>query len=348
MAAVRLHPRDKLTLISNLATMLSSGIPILEAITTLLDESKGAMREILLLLRKSLEQGHTVSDAMSKAPKTFDPVTINLVRAAEEAGTLEDSLHDLSETIKKDIAFTGRLRASMLYPMFVMVIFVGVLLMILLFVVPRISRVFAGLSVELPLPTQILMASSQFLISKYLPIIAVVVVVVVGLAMLYRLQKRALINAFLRLPLLSTLGRKIDLARFTRSMALLLKAGIPVAEALVLAKRVVVKKEVEAVVDGMIKSVESGKPMTDALRHHKHVIPPMMVRILQTAEMSGTLEKTMQELVEYFDEQVTHALKSMTDLIEPILIVVIGLMVGGMMLAIVAPIYGIVGQINTR
>ncbi len=346
--ALQLVARDKLTLISNLATMLSSGIPILEAVETLLSESKGAMREVLLLLRKSLEQGHTVSDAMSKAPKAFDPVTINLVRAAEEAGTLEDSLHDLSQTIKKDIVFTSRLRGSMLYPLFVMVIFVGVLLMILLFVVPRISRVFAGLSVELPLPTQALIASSQFLISNYLIIIAVIVVIIVGLVTFYKLQKRVLIDAFLRLPLLSSLGRKIDLARFTRSMALLLKAGIPIAEALVLAKRVVVKKEVEAVIDDMIKSVDSGNPMTDALRHHKKVIPPMMVRILQTAELSGTLEKTMQELVEYFDEQVTNALKGMTDLIEPVLIVVIGLLVGGMMLAIVAPIYGIVGQINTR
>lgn len=220
--------------------------------------------------------------------------------------------------------------------------------MILTFVVPRISRIFAGLNLELPVPTQVLIASSQFLISYYLYVIAVVVVLAIALVALYKLKKRELLNAFFKLPLFNGIGRKIDLARFTRSMALLLKSGIPIAEALILAKRVVIKKEIEVVIDDMQKSVANGKPMSDGLHKHKNVIPPIMSRIMQTAELSGTLEKTMQELVEYFDEQVSSTLKSMTDLIEPVLIVVIGLLVGGMMLAIIAPIYGIVGQISAR
>lgn len=348
MNTATLHARDKLTLISNLATMLESGIPILEAVETLLTDSKGGVRSVLLLMKESLEQGKSISDAMQRAPRAFDKVTINIIKAAEEAGTLEDVLHDVTKTIKKDMAFTDQLRASLIYPVFVLVIFFGVLAMILTFVVPRIGKIFQSLHLPLPLPTQILMQASAFTIAYYPYILAVLAILVIGLVVLFKTRKQLVIQAVFNLPLLRTLGRQIDLARFTRSMALLLRSGIPVAEALELAKGVVIKKEILRVVDAMQKSVSAGQPMTDGIKKSKKFIPPIMLRILQTAELSGTLEKTMQELAEYFDEQVTRTLKNVTELIEPVLIVVIGLLVGGMMLSIIAPIYGIISQINAR
>lgn len=345
---IALPARDKLTLISNLATMLESGIPILEAVETLLSESKGGMRSILLLMKESLEQGKPISSAMERAPRAFDKVTVNIIKAAEEAGTLEDVLRDVTKTIKKDMAFSDQLRASLIYPVFVLVIFFGVLAMILTFVVPRIGKIFESLHLALPLPTQVLMKASAFTIAYFPYILLVLAVVVVLLIVLFKTRKQLVTQALFNLPLLRKLGRQIDLARFTRSMALLLRSGIPVAEALELAKGVVNKKEILQAVDAMQKSVSSGKPMTDGIKKSKKIIPPIMLRILQTAELSGTLEKTMQELAEYFDEQVTRTLKNVTELIEPVLIVVIGLLVGGMMLSIIAPIYGIISQINAR
>src|SRR5688572_1987916 len=130
MKGPRLKARDKLTLITNLSSMLSSGIPILEAVDTLLEESKGPVREVLMLIKQGLEQGKPISEALKRAPRAFDPVTVNIVKSAEEAGTLEDALRDLQITIKKDIAFSDQLRASLVYPAFVIVIFFGVLTLI--------------------------------------------------------------------------------------------------------------------------------------------------------------------------------------------------------------------------
>lgn len=343
---VTLSNKDKLTLISNLATMLSAGIPILEAIESLLEESKGNMRKVLLLLRDSLNEGKPISQALLQAPKVFDPVTLNLIQAAEESGTLETTLKDLTKNIKKQIAFNDRLKGSLTYPMFVMAIFVLVLVVILAFVVPRIAKVFGGLRVELPPATQFMITISNALLTYWPYIIAGFAVLVVLMIVLYKLKRRAFINALLRLPGLSKLGRKIDLTHFTHSMGQLLKAGIPVAEALSLSERTVVKKEIVATVRSTREGVLAGKSLTEGLRLKKGIIPPLMIRSIETAERSGTLESAMRELSDYFEEQVDRNLKTVTTLIEPIMLVVIGLLVGGMMLAVIAPIYSLITQIK--
>lgn len=346
--AIVLNSKDKLTLISNLATMLSAGIPILEAVDTLLTESKGNLRKMLLLLKSSLTEGKPISDALAQAPRVFDPIAINLVRAAEEAGTLEETLKDLTKTIKQQMAFNDRLRASLTYPVFVLGIFGFVLVVILAFVVPRIAKVFGGLRVELPPATQFIIAASNFFLSYWPYILVGLVLFSIGIALLYRVKKRAFINALLKLPLLDRLGRQIDLTRFTHSMGLLLRAGIPVAEALELSEQTVVKKEMQTVLRQTRLDVTAGKPIAEGLRKGKKVMPSIMIRTIETAETSGTLESTMQELSSYFEEQVDRALKTATTLIEPILLVVIGGLVGAMMLAVIAPIYSLISQINTR
>jgi type IV pilus assembly protein PilC len=346
---MRLSPKDKQAMIASLATMLTSGIPILEAVDTLLEDSKGPTQKVLQLFRESLMEGHAISHAMRKAPRVFDPVTVNLIEAAEAAGTLEEALRDLSESIKRDMAFTDQIRSSLLYPAFVFTIFILVLLLILLFVVPRIAQVFLGLRVELPAPTMALIAISQFLLKFYPYLLAALVAAVIGFVVLFRAHKRYIINLLLNLPLLKTLGRFIDLTRFNRSMHQLLKAGVPVAEALDLSKRVVNKQEIATAIDRMQKSVSEGKPLSEGLRTPgRHVIPPIMMHILETAERTGTLEKTMAELAEFAETQVTRRLKAITTLIEPVLIVAIAVFVGGMMLAIIAPIYNIISQISGR
>lgn len=338
--------KDKLTLISNLATMMNAGIPILEAVEGLLEESKGPMHKTLSLLRDSLYEGHPISHGMAKMPDIFDPVTINLVRAGEEAGTLETVLKDLTKSIKKEMAFTDRLKSSMTYPLFVLIIFVSVLSFILAFVIPRISKVFSGFKGELPSATKFLMNASAFLLDFYLYIIIGVVMVAVLLIVLYKLQRRAVLNALLSMPGLQNLGRQIDLANFTRSMHLLLSAGIPVAEALAFSETVVSKKDVRGMIRSMKEKVMAGQPLSAGIRTSRHVAPPMMVRIVETAEASGALEAAMQDLAVYFEAQVNRTLKLLTTLLEPIMLVVMGLLVGGMMLAVVAPIYNLITQLN--
>lgn len=346
--SITISSQERLSLISNLATMLSSGIPILEAIDSLLDGAKGNQKKLLENLHHNLNQGKSISDSMSHLPKIFDPITVNLVKAAEESGTLETTLKDIAINLKKELEFSDKVKGALAYPAVVLLTFLGVVIVILTFVIPRIATVFGRLKVTLPLPTKILIAISSFFLDYTIFIVGGLVILGFILFFVYRFNKKFLLNIFFSLPLLSKLAKQIDLARFTRSFSLLLYSGIPIVNALELSQNVVSKMEINMVIRKCREKVNSGKKLSEGFFENKKVIPIFMVKITETGEKSGTLEKSMQELSEYFEGQVETALKTLTTLLEPILIVVIGLLIGGVMLAIIAPIYNLIGQIKPR
>lgn len=345
---IRLSAKDKLTLISNLATMLTSGIPILEAVDALLEDIKGNQRKILIQLKDDLNQGKTISDSFSKFPNAFDPVTVNLIKAAEKAGNLDTTLKDLTINIKKEIEFSDKVKSALTYPIFVIVVFFAVLTLMLVFVIPRISSVFKRLRVNLPLPTQVLIFVSDIVLKYTVPFVIVLVVLVIFCVFLYKAQRKRFLNFILSLPLLKGLATGIDLTRFNRSMSLLLSSGLPIVDALALSANVVNKKQIYKIIQHCKQAVMAGKNLSEGFKGHKKVIPGSMVRIIEAGERSGSLEKSMQELADYFDEEVSNRLKLLTTLLEPIMLVVIGLLVGAMMLAVIAPIYNLIGNISSR
>jgi type II secretory pathway component PulF len=346
--SLRLSGKEKLALVSNLGTMLSSGIPIIEAVDSMLEETKGNLRAILVLLREDLSQGHTVSSSFERSPKAFDPVMINLIKAAEEAGTLDATLKDMVGSIKKEMEFSSNIKASMAYPAFVSAVFVAVLAMILAFVIPRVAKIFTSLHVPLPLPTRIMIGASDILVHYWPFILGGAVALAIGVVVVFQQRRQQVINALYSLPFLRRLGRLIDLARLTRSLSLLLRSGIPITEALTLSKNVVNKQEIRAVIQHTHEVVNAGHSLSDGFKAGRKVVPAMMLRIIDAAENSGTLEAAMQDLSDYFESEVASTLKAVTTLLEPVLLVVIGLMVGGMMLSIIGPIYGLIGQVNAH
>ena len=203
---VGLSANDKITLISNLSTMLAAGIPILESVDSLLDGSKGGQKIILETLKADLVQGKRIYASLEQFPKAFDKVTINIIKASEEAGTLSETLKDLIITIKKEIEFNDKIRGALIYPMFIMVVFVGVLLMILVVVVPKISTVFERLNVELPLPTKILIFMSNALINNTIPVLLGLGLFIAGVIFVFKRQKRAVMRIFYSLPYVSQLA----------------------------------------------------------------------------------------------------------------------------------------------
>lgn len=343
-----LSNNEKLYIISNLATMLNAGIPILEAIDSLLEDSKGNSKKILEQLKSDINQGNTISSSLARSPKAFDTITISLIKASEESGTLDQTLKDLTMSVKKDMEFSEKIKSALAYPILVIVVFFGILLLMLVYVIPRISAVFSRIKVTLPLPTKILIFSSNILLKNYVLVIIVGIIALFLLVIFYKTQKKTLIRFFHSLPGLSRLAQEIDLTRFNRSMSLLLSSGISIIEALQLSQNVVEKKDIQTVVSNCIHMVGEGKKLTDGYKSAKHVIPGIMIRITEAGEKSGSLEKSTQEISEYFDNQVSNTLKTLTTLLEPALLVIIGIFVGGMMLAIIAPIYQMIGNINVR
>lgn len=344
--SLRLSTAEKLGLISNLATMLSAGIPILEVVDSLLEDAKGSQKKLLESLKADLSQGSHVSDAFSRFPKIFDKITVNLIKASEEAGTLDVTLTDLKASIKKDAEFMDKIKGALTYPVLIFFVFAGVLVMILVVVVPKISGVFLRLNVALPLPTQILIGMSQILTKYTIFVVIGIALLIAGVFFLYREKKRAFLHLLFMLPLVSTLAKQIDLTRFSRSLFLLLNAGIPIAAALELAQEVVVKREVSEAIAHCKEVVLGGSELSDGLKFAKNIFPNIMIKITEAGEKSGSLDKSMQDVSEYLDYQVDKTLKTLTTLLEPLMLIFVGVLVGGMMLAIIAPIYGLIGQVG--
>ena len=345
---ISISNNEKLGLISNLSTMLSAGIPILETIDSLLEDSKGNTKKLLETVKDDISQGKHIYHAFARFPKVFDNVTVNIIKASEEAGTLDVTLKDVKENMKKEIEFSDKVRSALVYPIIVMVVFIALLFVMLIVVIPRISSVFKKLNMELPLPTKILIFVSDALISHTILFFTIIGIFIVGLILLYRAKKDLLLAFFSSLPLISHLIQDIDLTRFTRSLSLLLNAGIPITTALELTQSVVVKKNVSKAIEHAKNVVSSGKKLSQGFKDAKKIFPVIMIKITEAGERSGSLDKTVQEISEYLEYQVSNTLKTLTTLLEPVMLVVVGIFVGGMMLAIIAPIYGLISQIGSR
>lgn len=343
-----LSTSEKLSLLSNMGTMLGAGVPILEVVNSLLEDTVGNQRKLLLKLHEDLSQGKKIADSLASYPDIFDNITINLLRASEEAGTLETTLRDLRDHTQVQMEFMDRVKFAMLYPVLIMLVFAGVLMVVLFFVVPKISTVFLRLKVELPLPTKILVWVSQTLISYWPLVIVGAILIVTFVVWIYKRNKSLLVEWGSHLPFLGPLLRLIDFTQFSRSMYLLLTSGLPILPSLGLASGVVVNKKIFHIIEDTRQMVMAGKPLSEGLKRGRGIVPVLMLKLIEAGERTGSLDKSMQEITSHLDYEVNNSLKTLTAVLEPILLVIVGVSVGGMMLAIIAPIYGLIGQVGGR
>ncbi len=344
---ISISNNEKLSLISNLATMYNAGIPILETIDSIAEDSKGNTKKILDSVKADLIQGESLSAAFAKFPKTFDSVIVNVVKAAEEAGTLDIVLKDVKVQIQKDMEFVDSVKSALTYPVIILILFLGVLLMILVVVVPKIASVFISLKVALPLPTRVMIFFSNVIIHHTLPLMMGLILIFAGIIFLYRTKKHLFLNVVFSLPVVSNLVKEIDLARFSRSMYLLLTSGITITNALNLAKGIVMRKDVAGVISYAEQTILSGKKLSDGFKEKKTLFPSLFIKIIEAGEKTGTLDKSMEEISNYMDYQVSATLKKVVSLLEPLMLVFVGVLVGGMMFSIIAPIYGLISQVGS-
>jgi len=343
---VTLSTSDKLAIISNLATMLKAGIPILEAVESLREDSKSNQKKVLDTLADDLVQGKGINFSFARFPKVFDKVTINVIKASEDAGTLDTTLADLKVSIKRDIEFNDKIKEAMVYPVLIMVVFLGISLMILTFVIPKISVVFSSLRVEMPLITKIMIFMSDLILKQTIPLVISLTIIISLTIFIFKKQKKNILNLFTMLPYISELSKKIDVTRFARTLYLLLSSGIPINSALKLTEEVVMRKDVAKAIVHLSEIVLSGKKISVGLKDYKKIFPTILIKITEAGEKTGTLDKAMQEASEYMDYEVAGSLKTVTTLIEPLMLILVGIAVGGMIMSIISPIYGMVGQLG--
>lgn len=337
---------DKLNLISNLGTMITAGISILSAVHSLSEEARGNVKIILEEIYADLLRGQQLHTTLAKFPRVFDKITINMVKAAEQSGTLDIILKDLKDQIKKDIAFSRKLKSAAVYPVIVLLIFLGVLIMILTVVIPKISTVFTQLKINIPLPTRVLIFASNAVLHQTLYVIGGISLSTAAILLIYKYQQRRIHNFLHRLPVISKLVKEIDLFRFTRNMHLMLSSGINIVTALELTIDIVRKKEIAVAITEMKSAVYAGQTLSSCLKQKRKIFPGTMIELTQAGEVTGSLDSSMHSISEYFDNQVSDTLHVLITLLEPILLVIVAVLVGAMMVAIIGPIYNMIGQIG--
>ena len=343
-----LTTNEKISLFISLSTMLSAGITIIEAIDSLLDDAKGNQKRILTTLKDDLSQGKRIYASFSKFPYVFDSVTISIIKASEEAGTLDVTLKQIKNNIQKESEFMDGVMSALMYPFFIIVVFFLVLGMILVVVIPKISQVFLRLKMPLPLPTKILIFLSDVVTKQTVPFFIGFSIIAAIIIIIFKSRNKQIMQFIFSLPGISNLVIQIDLVRFTRSLAMLYTSGITITSGLELCETIVMSQKVSKMIKQAKMTIFSGKQLSDSLKVHKDIVPSLMIKIIEAGERSGSLDTSLKEVSEFLDYQVERTLKTMTALIEPIMLVVVGALIGGMMLSIIAPIYGLIGQVGAR
>lgn len=343
---ISLSDAEKISVIGNLNTMLVAGIPLFEAVESLLEDAKGNQKKFLTVLKADLIQGNHVYATLAKFPSSFDKVTVSVIKASEEAGTLETALADLAGNIRKEMEFSGKIKSAMVYPLLIVFVFFGVLTLILVVVVPKIATVFSRLNVALPLPTRILIFMSDALLKNTPYVIGGIIFFIAAMVIAGKKFRGPFVSLMIHMPLVSRLIKEIDLTRFSRNLYLLLTAGLPITTALDLSKDVVIRKPMVQLIEKSRATILSGKKLSEGLSSGKGEIPSIMLKLIEVGEKSGSLPKAMLDISEYLDYQVSETLKTLTVLLEPLMLVVVGIFVGAMMLAIIAPIYSMIGSVG--
>ncbi len=339
---------EKISLTGNLATMIKAGVNLPPALDVLAADTRNSyFRLILGDLKFSIENGKPLSEGLSHYPKDFSPVFINMIKAGEASGKLDESLRRLNLQLKKEYALVSKVKNALIYPVVLIAGVLGVLVLIITFVIPRLATVFEGSSLKIPVTTRVLFFLAKAASYKPALTIAILVILVSLGIYLLRLDKvKAFFNRLLyRIPISKNLLRQMELVRFARVLGGLLASGIPIGEALEITSEgmglAIYKKIVREAKEKIIKGVS----LANAFRGDEKYFPGLLISVISVGEKTGQLDKILLELADFYEEQADNSLKTLTSLIEPVLLVIVGLLIGGMAISIVVPIYQLIGTI---
>jgi type IV pilus assembly protein PilC len=326
------------------STMIDAGLPLVQCLNILAEQSESkTLRSVTGQVARHVEAGSTLADALRRHPRTFDDLFTNLVEVGEAGGILDVVLQRLAAYIEKAAALKRKVKAAMVYPCAIIGVALLVVIFMLTFVIPTFAQMFKDLGADLPLPTKVVMWLSDFVRSYILLIIAGMIGCVMALRSYYRTEGgRATIDALmLKLPVFGTLVRKVAVARFTRTLGTLVQSGVPILDGLRITARTAGNKVVEKAVLQCRAAVTEGKTLADPLRT-SGVFPPMVTQMISVGEQTGALDAMLSKIADFYDDEVDTAVSTLTSLLEPIMIVFLGVVVGGLVVAMYLPIFKLV------
>src|SRR5215210_4387610 len=330
------------------SVMLDAGLPLVQCLEILGgQEENRTFAAIINQVRSDVESGASIADAMRKHPKAFDNLYTNMVAAGEAGGILDIILQRLSTYIEKIVKLNSQVKAAMIYPVAVIVIAAMVVFIILWKVIPVFAQLFAGLGSEMPLLTRIVIASSNFL-GRYFIFIAIILAA--GFFAVNRYHqtyrgRRVLDGLLLKIPVLGMLLRKIAVARFCRTLSTLTASGVPILDGLEITAKTAGNAIIEDAVMAVRKSVEEGKTISEPLAETK-VFPAMVVQMINVGEQTGALDQMLAKIADFYEDEVDTAVAGLMKLIEPLMIAILGVVIGTIVAAMYLPLYSILSQIG--
>ena len=324
-----------------LATMIDAGLPLVQSLEILsLQQENKVFKNVIREIREDVESGSTFAGALKKHPVTFDELYTNLVVAGEEGGILDSILIRLANYIEKSAALKKKVKSALVYPSVIMIVAIGVVMILMLFVIPVFETMFKSAGQSLPLPTLIVLTISK-LIQKYVIILIPALILLFFLLRKYHQTEngRAVIDRLLlKLPVFGLLLKKIAVARFSRTLGTLISSGVPILDGLNIVSRASGNRTIETAILNARASIREGETIADPL-NRSGIFPPMVIQMISVGESTGALDSMLSKIADFFDDEVDITVTNLTSLLEPLLMVFLGVVIGGVVISMYLPIF---------
>lgn len=345
----RIKINELIIMTKNLSGMLKAGLSLYRALSVLVKQAKNPkLRAILESLAGDINAGLSFSEGLKKFPAVFSPLFVSMVRAGEESGNLTGALSEVGSNLEKSNALTKKIRGALIYPGVIVsaMIIIGVLMFA--FVVPTLAGTFEELGVTLPLSTQIIVFIGNFFSSHLILTFVIIIGAAAGIFFLFRAKFMGKYVDFLivRLPLVGNLAKELNTARTTRTISSLLSSGVSIVRAVEIAKDVVQNVYYRNILDEAKVAIEKGAPFSEAFKSHEKLYPVMMSEMVQVGEETGNLSDMLLQVAVFYEGEIDNKTKNLSTIIEPVLMVLIGVFVGFFAISMISPLYSILGEIG--
>ncbi len=333
------------------ATMINAGVSLIRCLDVLEQQSSNpTLKEMIRDIQKEVEGGATLSRSLAKFPRVFSELAVGLVRAGEIGGVLDETLDRLADFMEKDLELRQKIKSAMTYPVLVLFVAVGIVTFLVMFILPKFMQMFLDLGMEdsdFPAPTRLLMDVSHFMTSKWYIMIGIIVGLTVGINRLKATKtgKRYFDMITLKLPVFGPLNHKVAIARFARTLSTLLASGVPILQALETVAGTVANDIISDAILMARASIREGDTISDPLAESK-MFPPMVVQMIAIGEETGQLDSMLEKVADFYEREVDAAVESLTAALEPVMIVVLGAIVGFIVIAMFMPLIGIIGNLS--
>jgi type IV pilus assembly protein PilC len=333
--------RDMMVFSRQFSTLINAGVPILQSLQVMCQQTEnGKLRRKLYQITNDIEGGASLYESMNKHKDVFDDLYVNMVDAGETGGVLDLVLDRLARYIEKAAKLKSRVKSAMIYPGVIIAVSVIVIAIILIFVIPGFEDMFADFGESLPVPTQMAIDLSRFFKSNFLYVICSLAAAGIAFRLFYRWERGKILadHWVLFLPVVGPLLRKAAVARFSRTLSTMISSGVPILSALDIVSRTSGNKTVELGVLEAKKSISEGQTLAQPLEE-TGIFPPMVIHMISIGETTGTLDNMLGKVADFYDDEVDVAVESLTSLVEPIMIGVLGVIVGGLVVSMYLPIF---------